>query len=136
MEANLDKDADFEIAAVAGRPITKGDVADAMRAMPVSLASLGYKAVFTHAMDELLRQRLAAASAQKAGLDKDPVVRRREQSASERVLAEAWLDRQADAAVTEKSLRARYDSEIAGKPGPRKSAPGSFLCRPRPKPAM
>jgi peptidyl-prolyl cis-trans isomerase C len=118
MEANLDKDANFEIANVAGQPITKGDVADVMRTMPVSLASLGYKALFTRAMDELLRQRLAAASAQKAGLDKDPVVRRREQSASERVLAAAWLDHQADAAVTETSLRARYDRTIAGKPGP------------------
>jgi peptidyl-prolyl cis-trans isomerase C len=118
MEANLDKDANFVVANVAGQPITKGDVADAMRAMPVSLASLGYKAVFTRAMDDLLRQRLAAASAQKAGLDKDPVVRRREQSASERVLAEAWVDRQADAAVTETSLRARYDRDVVGKPGP------------------
>ena len=118
MADNLDKDADFVVAMVAGKPITKGDVADSIRAMPVSLASLGYKALFTRAMDELLRQKLAAASARKEGVDKDPVVLRRERSAAERVLAEAWLDRQADAAVTEKSLRARYERDVAGKPGP------------------
>ncbi len=118
MEANLDKDGNFVVAMVAGEPITKGDVADAMRTMPVSLASLGYKALFTRAMDDLLRQHLAAASAQKLGLDKDPVVRRREKTAAERVLAAAWVDHEADAAVTETALRARYDRDVAGKPGP------------------
>jgi peptidyl-prolyl cis-trans isomerase C len=118
MADNLDKDSGFVVAMVAGSPITKGDVADAMRAMPVSLASLGYKALFTRAMDQLLRQRLAAASAEKQGLDKDPTVSRREKTAADRVLAEAWVDRQADAAVTEQALHARYDREIAGKPGP------------------
>jgi peptidyl-prolyl cis-trans isomerase C len=118
MADHLDKDANFVVANVAGQPITKGDVADQLRAMPVSLASLGYKALFTRAMDELLRQDLAAASARKAGVDKDPVVLRRQRSAADRILAEAWLDRQADAAVTDKALRARYDSDVAGKPGP------------------
>jgi peptidyl-prolyl cis-trans isomerase C len=66
----------------------------------------------------LLREDLAAASGRAAGLDKDPIVLRREKSASTRILAEAWLDRQADAAVTDKALHARYDREIAGKPGP------------------
>ena len=103
---------------MAGQPITKGDIADSLRAMPVSLASLGYKALFTRAMDELLRQRLAAASAQTVGIDKDPKVLRHEKSAMERVLAEAWVDREADAAVTDKALRTRYDRDIAGKPGP------------------
>jgi peptidyl-prolyl cis-trans isomerase C len=118
MADNLEKDAGFVVATVAGQPITKGDIADTMRAMPVSLASLGYKALFTRAIDQLIREKLAAAAAAKAGLDQDPVVRRREKSAADRVLAEAWVDRQADAAVTDKALRARYDTEIAGKPGP------------------
>ena len=52
------------------------------------------------------------------GLDKDPDVQRRRKIASERALADAWINRQADAAVTEQALRARYDRDIAGKPGP------------------
>jgi peptidyl-prolyl cis-trans isomerase C len=118
MADNLDKNAGFVVATVAGQPITKGDLADAIRATPVSLASLGYKALFTRAMDQLLRLRLAVASARKAGVDSDPAVRRREQSAADRVLAEAWIDRQAAAAVAEPALRARYDRDVAGKPGP------------------
>jgi peptidyl-prolyl cis-trans isomerase C len=118
MANNLDKDADFVVATVAGQPITKGDVADTIRAMPVSLASLGYKALYIRAMDTLLRRELAAASARKAGVDKDPVVRRREKSAADQVLAEAWVDRQAATAAGEASPRARYERDIAGKPGP------------------
>ncbi len=116
--ASLDRNGDFVVATVAGQPITKGDLADTIRAMPVSLASLGYKALFTRAMDQMLRLRLAVASAQKAGIDRDPDVRRRQQSASDQVLAEAWLDRiAAAAAVTETAQRARYEHDIAGRPG-------------------
>lgn len=118
MADNLDKTAGFVVATAAGQPITKGDVADAIRSMPVSLASLGYKALFTRAMDQLLRLRLAVASAEKAGVDSDPTVRRRQQAAADQVLAEAWIDRVAASAVTEAALRARYERDIAGKPGP------------------
>lgn len=118
MAANLDKNANFVVATVAGQPITKGDLADVIRAMPVSLASLGYKALFTRAMDQMLRLRLAVASARKAGIDSDPAVRRREQAATDQVLAQAWIDRQAETAITEQALRARYQRDVAGKPGP------------------
>jgi peptidyl-prolyl cis-trans isomerase C len=74
--------------------------------------------LFTQAMDQLVRLRLAVASAQKAGVDNDQTVRRREKSAADQVLAEAWIDRLATAAVTETALRARYQRDIAGKPGP------------------
>jgi len=118
MADNLDKNADFVVATVAGQPVTKGDIADAIRAMPVSLASLGYTALFTRAMDQLLRLRLAVASAQKTGVDRDPVVLRREKAAADQVLAEAWVDRQVGATITEAALRARYQQDFAGKPGP------------------
>lgn len=118
MADNLDKSSGFVVATVAGQPITKGDLADAIRAMPVSLASLGYKALFTRAVDQLLRLRLAVASAQKSGVDSDQTVRRREKSAADQVLAGAWIDRIAAAAITETALHARYERDIAGKPGP------------------
>ena len=40
------------------------------------------------------------------------------QVAAERVQADAWLNRKADEAVTEAALHARYDRDIAGRPGP------------------
>jgi peptidyl-prolyl cis-trans isomerase C len=59
-----------------------------------------------------------ALNARKDGIDKDEAVARQQKTASDRVLADAWLTRQADAAVTDQALRARYDQEIAGRPGP------------------
>ncbi len=69
-------------------------------------------------MDQMLRLRLAEASARKARIDGDPAVRRREAAATDQVLAEAWINRQAAASITEAALRARYQRDIAGKPGP------------------
>jgi peptidyl-prolyl cis-trans isomerase C len=117
MADSLDKNAGSVVAIAADQPITKGDVADVIRAMPVSLASLGFKALYTSAMDQLLRLRLAVASAHKADIESNPAVRRREKAASDQVLAEAWIEREAAAAVTEDALRRRYDQDVAGRPG-------------------
>jgi peptidyl-prolyl cis-trans isomerase C len=114
----LDMNAGFVVATVAGQPITNGDLADSFRAMPVSLASLGFQTLYTSAMDRLLRLRLAVASAKKAGVDGDPVVRRREQSAADQVLAEAWIDSTSAAAVTETAQNTLYERDFAGRPGP------------------
>jgi peptidyl-prolyl cis-trans isomerase C len=43
---------------------------------------------------------------------------RRQQIATDRVLSDAWLARKGDAAVTEAALHARYDRDVAGRPGP------------------
>jgi peptidyl-prolyl cis-trans isomerase C len=114
----LDQHGSDIAAEVDGRPITKGEAADRIRAMPGTLASLGFDKLYRRALDELYRQKAMAIAADKAGLDKDPIVVRREKDAAERMLAEEWLSRAAAKAVTEQAVRARYDSEIAGKPGP------------------
>ncbi len=118
MADSLDKNAASVVAIAADQPITKGDVADVIRAMPVSLASLGFKALYTSAMDQLLRLRLAVASAPKADIAGDPIVRRRQKEAADQVLAEAWIEREAAQGITETELRARYEQDVAGRPGP------------------
>jgi peptidyl-prolyl cis-trans isomerase C len=115
---HLNQDPDVVVATVDNRPITQGDAADVVRSFPVSLASLGLHDIYGRAMDVLIRQKAMVLNAEKQGLDKDPSVVHQEKVAVERVLAEAWLNRKADAAVTEDALHARYDRDVAGKPGP------------------
>lgn len=118
MADSLDKNPGAAVITIEGRPITQGEAADVIRGLPVSLASLGFKAVYRQALDQLLRERLLILNAQKAGFDKTEAASLRQREASDRALAEAWMNRVAAESVTEPMVKARYERDIAGKPGP------------------
>jgi peptidyl-prolyl cis-trans isomerase C len=98
--------------------ITQGEMADVIRMMPVSMGSLGFAEVSRRAIETLVSQKAMVLNALKEGLDKDPTVIRKVGAMRDRALADAWLSRQGDAAVTDQALHARYDRDIAGRPGP------------------
>jgi peptidyl-prolyl cis-trans isomerase C len=98
--------------------ITQGDLAGVIRTLPPGMANLGYQEVFRRALDIMARQKAMAWHARREHLDKDPAVIHDVSLAAERVIADAWLKHQGDAVVTDQALHTRYDSEIAGKPGP------------------
>ena len=118
MANHLHHDPDTVVLTVQDQPITQEDLANVIRSLPVSMGSLGTGEVYRRGMDVLIRQKIMELKARELGLDKDPLIVERGKIEFERVLGEAWLNRQADAAVTEAALHARYDSEVAGKPGP------------------
>ena len=118
MAESLDKKADAVVLEVEGRPITQGDIADMLRAMPVSMATLGFDGLVRRSLEQLARQKAMVIAAEKLNIDKDPAVRRRLRAASERALAEEWIAQAVTAAVPEAAVRARYDRDVAGKPGP------------------
>ncbi len=118
MADELDRNGKVVVLMLADKPITQADMADVVRSMPVNFASLGFEEVSRRALDVLVGQKAMALDAQQDGLDKDPAVIRRGNTAVERTLADAWLTRHGNAAVTAEALHGRYDSEIAGKPGP------------------
>jgi peptidyl-prolyl cis-trans isomerase C len=118
MAEHLEKDPNYVVLKLEALNITQGDVAGGIRAMPPSMGSLGYQEVYSRALDIMTRQKAMVLRARREHLDKDPAVLHQIDIASERVLAEAWLTRRADAAVTDEALHARYDRYIAGKPGP------------------
>lgn len=118
MARELDRNGSVVVLRLADKPITQAEMADVIRTMPDNFASLGFEEVSRRALDVLVSQKAMALDAQKEGLDKDPAVIRRSETAVERTLADAWLTRHGNAAVTDAALHARYDSEVAGKPGP------------------
>jgi len=118
MAQELDRNGNVVVLMLADKPITQADMADVVRSMPANFASLGFAEVSRRALDVLVSQKAMALDAQKEGLDKDPAVIRRSKTAVERALADAWLTRHGNAAVTDDALHARYGAEIAGKPGP------------------
>jgi peptidyl-prolyl cis-trans isomerase C len=57
------------------------------------------------------------SEAHKSGLDKDPTVQRQVTAAEDRALQSAMLNKEIAPSITDEALRARYDQQIAGKPG-------------------
>jgi peptidyl-prolyl cis-trans isomerase C len=118
MASQLDQNADTVVVTVQSLPVTQHDVANVIRSLPVSLASMGMRDVYRHAMDILIRQKVMVLKARELGLDKDPAVIDQGKLAFDKVLADAWLARKSDAAITDAALHAAYDRIYAGKPGP------------------
>jgi peptidyl-prolyl cis-trans isomerase C len=118
MARELDKNPDQGVFVLETITITQGEMADVIRSMPVSLASLGYAEVSKRAIETLVSQKAMVLNALKEGLDKDPSVIRRTKTLRDRVLADAWLNRKGDAAITDHALHTLYVRDIAGKPGP------------------
>ena len=118
MAHRLDGNPDLVVVSVEDVKITQAEMADVIRTMPASMASLGFDAVSQRALDVLVTQKAMMLNAVKQGLDKDPAVIREIAILRDRALADAWLRRQGNAAISDAALRARYDRDVAGKPGP------------------
>jgi len=78
MASHLDLEANVVVLTVQDLPITQGDVASAIRGLPVSFGSLSAQEIYRHAMDVLIRQKVMVLNARKLGLDKDPMIIREE----------------------------------------------------------
>jgi peptidyl-prolyl cis-trans isomerase C len=117
MAAHLDADPNFVVVKVENLAITNTDLAGVIRSFPPNTGNLPYPDVYRRALDIMIQQKAMVLNARLEHLDQDPAVRHRGEIALERVLADAWLTRRSDAAVTEKALRERYEKEFAGKPG-------------------
>lgn len=106
------------VAEVDGRAITLGDVSDMIATLPSPMRSMPYETLFPLVLGKLVGQQALVVRGHEAGVDAEPAVRRAIRHASDTIIANAYLDQQLRKAVTEKDLLARYDREIAGKPGP------------------
>lgn len=112
------KAANTVVAEVDGRAITLGDVEDAIRSMPSSIAAMPFEALFHSVVDQLVRREALAIRAQQLGLNADPVIRRRVKAAADQALGNEMLHRDISAGITDRALRERYERDFAGKPGP------------------
>ena len=118
VSAGRNKSASTVVAEIEGRAITLGDVGDAIRALPPSVAQLPFESLFPHVVDTLIKQQALVVRAQQDGLDEDPVVRRHMRAASDKELANEYLNREIAKGVSESALLDRYTRDVASRPGP------------------
>lgn len=109
--------ADPVVARVAGREIRLSDLSDAAQQLPAEMRSMPPAMLFPMLLDQLVDRAAIVELARKRGLDKEPAVARQMARAQEQALQQALIGRDVGPLVTETELRARYDREVAGKPG-------------------
>ena len=105
------------VAEVDGRAITLGDVGDAIRALPIAIAQRPFDMLFQQAREELVQREALVVRALQTGVDEDPAIKRLIQAETNRILSNAYLQRETAAHVTEQMLLDAYDRIYKGKPG-------------------
>jgi peptidyl-prolyl cis-trans isomerase C len=105
------------VAKVDDQPIHLSELKDAAQTLPENLRGMPPQTLYPMLLEQLIDGRALAAEARKSGLDKDPAVQRQVVAAEDRALQTAILNQELAPAITEVALRARYDQQIAGKPG-------------------
>lgn len=105
------------VARVDQEEIRLSDVQAAIGELPPELRGAPGPMIFPLVLDQLVAQKALVSAARAQGLDKDAAVQAAIRRAEEEQLQQALLRREIAPALTEEALRARYQNEIAGKPG-------------------
>ena len=105
------------VAKVNGVAIHQSDLRAAAQAMPDNARGVPPQMLYPMLLEQAVDGQVLLIAAKKAGLEKDPVVARQMNDASDRALQTAMLGREIGPKLTDEALRARYERDIANKPG-------------------
>ena len=106
------------IGRVNGRPeIHLSDLTTAAQGLPDQYRNMPSATLYPLLLDQLIDRQAIVDMARSEGLDKDPAVQRQMALAGEQVLADSLMRKEVGPMVTEDAIRARYDKEVANKPG-------------------
>lgn len=109
--------ADPIVAKVNGTPIYLSEVKAALQDLPAGAHAMPPEALYPAVLDQLIDGQALVVEARKMGLDKDPAVRLQMQEAADRALETALLHKEILPKISDAAVRARYEKDIAGKPG-------------------
>jgi len=109
--------ADPVVGRVNADEIHLSDIAAAAQGLPDQYRSMPSATLFPLLLDQLIDRDALVIQARKQGLDKDPAVQQLMARAQEQVLEDALMRQKVGPLVTEDAVRARYDRDVANKPG-------------------
>jgi peptidyl-prolyl cis-trans isomerase C len=105
------------LARVAGQEIRMSDLSAAAQTLPEEVRSMPPQVLYPMLLDQLIDRKALVIAARKDGLEKDPQVQQSIAQATDMALQNALLSRTISSNVTDDALRARYQRDVAGKPG-------------------
>jgi peptidyl-prolyl cis-trans isomerase C len=118
MADQLARNPEIVVAEIGNQAVTRGDVEDAFRTIPVTEGNRPFDVIYREVVQRLLVRKALVIRAREKGLDKDPEQQRRMVGAADNVLADVYLLQTIAPLVTDTLLHQTFDKEIAGKPGP------------------
>jgi peptidyl-prolyl cis-trans isomerase C len=105
------------VAKVNGQAIHLSDLNFAAQTLPPELRSIPPQTLLPMLLEQQIDRKALVNEARRQGLDKDPAVERQMELAQDSALQSALLSRQVGPTVTDDAVRARFDKDMAGKPG-------------------
>jgi peptidyl-prolyl cis-trans isomerase C len=105
------------VAKVDGQSIHLSDLKAATEGLPPNAHSMPPQTLYPMLLEQIIDGRALVAEARRNGLDKDPAVQRAVADAEDRALETAVLHKLIGPQITDAAVRARYDAEVANKPG-------------------
>lgn len=105
------------LAKVNGAEIHLSDLSALAQTLPEEARNVPPAQLYPQLLDQAIDGKALVVMARKQKLEQDPAVARAIQQSSERVLQSAVVSREVGPSVEESKVRAKYDAEVAGKPG-------------------
>jgi peptidyl-prolyl cis-trans isomerase C len=105
------------VARVGNDEIHLSDISAAAEGLPAQYHNMSSQALYPLLLDQAIDRNALIAYARAKGLDKDQAVQRQMQIAANQVLADEVMRREVGPQLTETAIRARYDRDVANKPG-------------------
>lgn len=105
------------VATVNGEAIHMSDMNVAAESLPPQARQLPQNILYPKLLDQMVARKALLLQAKKMGLDHDPAVQKQMQAAADNVLQGALLQKEVLPKLSEDAIKAKYDAEIAGKPG-------------------
>jgi peptidyl-prolyl cis-trans isomerase C len=109
--------ADPVVGRVNGQDIKLSEVSEAAQALPEEMRGMPSNMLFPMLLDQVIDRHAILVLARRQKLEQDPDVARMIARAQDQALQTALITREVGPLVTDAALRARYDRDIAGKPG-------------------
>ena len=105
------------IAKVNGIEIHPSDLNVLLQSLPEEARNVPPQQLYPQLLEQAIDGRALVVMAKKQNLDRDPLVSKLMTAASDRALQSALIGREIGPMVTDAAVKARYDKDIAGKPG-------------------
>ncbi|MBX6367012.1 MAG: peptidylprolyl isomerase [Rhodospirillales bacterium] len=104
------------VARVNGKELKRSDVEAMHKLLPPQVQQLPLETVYPMLVDQMVSQMLITEAAKKEKLDQDPELKKRLARYEERLMQEAWLQREVEKAAGEEQLKSRYEQYLKEHP--------------------
>jgi peptidyl-prolyl cis-trans isomerase C len=104
------------VARVNGKELKRSEVEAMHKQLPPQVQQMPLETIYPMLVDQMVSQMLITEAAKKDKLDQDPSVKSKVARYQERIVQEAWLQKQVESASGEAQLKARYDQFVKENP--------------------